>query len=157
MKRVVSLHNYRDLEKYGLTSLTGEACTYGHRQLFDLSEAGARLVRTYLGLPAEARFALNWNSRVGSEPAVASVLLAHAVVRDLMVFILLHVGDFDRVLQSANGTYGFDLDDPLAATYLTYVEAWPSATTRLHYNQRKASQAPSVEGRNVHQATGRVS
>ncbi|WP_223431956.1 hypothetical protein [Pseudomonas sp. GL-B-26] len=46
---------------------------------------GTRLT-AYFGLPhsAEARqvFAPNWNSTVGDRPAISSILLSHAVVKE---------------------------------------------------------------------------
>jgi hypothetical protein len=152
----VTLNDYRDLQRYGLNCLTGEACAYTYRVLFDLSEEGAALVRNYLGLAPGAIFLDNWNSMVGTAPAVGSVMLSHAVVKDLMVFALLSVGNFDRVLQTVNGTIGFNLDDRMCALFLKYAKEWPQETTRLHHNCRKGGNQPHIGDRNIHQATGRT-
>jgi hypothetical protein len=153
--KTTTLQNYSDLVKFGLNSLTGEACVYGHRTLFDVSKEGAELIRCYFGLPLDCPLLANWNAKVGDADALGSIMLSRAVVKDLMIFALLHVGDFDRVIVSPMGTTGYNLDDSVAKICDEYRERNPT-TTELHYNVRKTSKAPNAGGRNVHNASGRV-
>jgi hypothetical protein len=47
-------------------------------------------------------------ARGGEHPVIGSVMLAHAVIPDLMVFSLLHVDQFDYVLDAPHGFTGFN-------------------------------------------------
>jgi hypothetical protein len=155
------LHNNDGLASYGVKPLTGEADAYGRRLLCDLNEAGVILLTAYFGLSStiEARhcFPRNWNSMVGEYPAVASVLLSRAIIPDLMVFALLHVGQFDYVMVSPSGYTGFNEGDKYGQHFLdgdakgSNPEGWT-----LHRNFCKGSQAPTADGRNVHAMSGRV-
>lgn len=157
MKRHVTLSNFADLQQYGLNPLTGEACVYAHRVLFDLSKEGAELVSCYLGLPLGTKFLDNYNPRVGDAVAVGSVMLSRTVVRDLMIFVLWQVGDFDFVLDSPNGFTGFNRGDQYAQTYLDgEAKGTTPAGYKVHHNLRKTTRAPHVGDRNVHQMSGRV-
>lgn len=153
------LYHCDDLVPYGICPLTGEADAYARRILCDLSEAGVTLLTAYLGLShtTEARHAFprQMNEKVGSQPAVAGVLLARALFPDLMVFALLHVGQYGYVLEAPDGSYtGFNEGDRYAQHYLREDGALPTGY-RLHTNCAKRSRAPQVEGRNVHAMSGR--
>jgi hypothetical protein len=155
------LHSFDDLSQYGLKPLTGEADAYSRRLLCDLNQQGVILLTAYFGLShtLEARHAFprNWNSMVGEWPAVASVLLSRDTLRDLMVFSLLHVGQFDYVLDSPNGFTGFNEGDSYSEAYLRGDANGTMPTGySLHRNFCKGSQAPQVDGRNVHAMSGRV-
>lgn len=153
--KTTTLQSYADLTQFGLNSLTGEACVYGHRNLFDVSKEGAELICCYFGLPIGTPLLANWNSKVGDADAVGSVMLSRAVVRDLMVFALLHVGDFDRVIVSPMGTTGYNLDCSNVEVFVKYHQDHP-LTTVVFYNERKTSKAPNANGRNEHQISGRT-
>jgi hypothetical protein len=152
------LRDYADLAQYGVNPLTGEADAYSRRILCDLNEQGVILLTAYFGLShtIEARhcFPRNWNSMVGDFPAVASVLLAHAVIPDLMVFALLHVGQYDYVLEAPPGVgfTGFNEGDNYATAYLT--RGLPEGY-RVLPNESKRCKA-QVDGRNIHAMSGRI-
>jgi hypothetical protein len=151
------LHDFADLAAYGVKPLTGEADAYGRRLLCDLNEQGVILLTAYFGLShtIEARhcFPRNWNSMVGELPAVASVLLPRAIIPDLMVFALLHVGQYAYVMDTPSGFTGFNEGDKYGAAYLHagLPEGWV-----LHRNFCKGSPAPTADGRNVHAMSGRI-
>jgi len=151
------LHSAHDLAAYGVQPLTGESDAYGRRVLCDLNEAGVILLTAYFGLShtIEARhcFPRNWNSMVGAYPAVASVLLPRAILPDLCVYALLHVGAFDYVMQSPAGFTGFNEGDRLGEQYLH--QGLPEGY-QLHRNEAKQCRAPQVDGRHVHAMSGRV-
>ena len=75
--------NARDLEQYGITRLTGEACPYSMRVLCDLDQRGRDFVESFFSCkqPYEA-----WKG------GVASVMLPHSCWNDLAAFCLLMDG-----------------------------------------------------------------
>jgi hypothetical protein len=156
-----TLHDAHALTAYGLTPLTGEADAYSRRTLCDLSNEGVILLTAYFGLAhtkaAAQAFPANYNSCVGDRPAVASVMLARGPMDDLMIFALLHVDQFDYVMQTPGGYAGFNDGDQYGEHYLHGVQhgVLPEGY-RLHYNAAKRSTQPQVEGRHVHAMSGRV-
>jgi hypothetical protein len=151
------LYSHNDLQSYGVNPLTGEADAYSRRLLCDLNEEGVILLTAYFGLShtIEARhcFPRNWNTMVGGFPAVASVMLPRAIIPDLMVFALLHLGAFDYVMDTPNGFTGFNEGDQYGEAYLHggLPEGWTLIT-----NEAKKCRAPQVGDRNVHAMSGRV-
>ena len=80
---VNNIHEY--LKDQGIGFLTSESCGIGLRGLFDLTERGKLLVEKFFSISVETA---PWNSKVGHEPAVASIMLPHIVARPLAVFAL---------------------------------------------------------------------
>ena len=150
-----TLVSFQDLDQFGLNCLTGERCAYCWRLLFDLNEEGATLVRQYLDLPFDSRFCDPWNSRVNGQPSVGSVMLSRAVVRDLMIFSLFHVSNYDCVVVSPTQVTGFNADHPYATGYLELIAQKPAEYT-LHRNCRKGSGQPGDGNFNTHQMSGRT-
>ena len=152
-----TLHNYSDLAKYGINPLTGEADAYSRRLLCDLNQEGIILLTAYLGFAhtkaAEQAFPANMNTTVGELPAVASCMLARAVLPDLMIFALLHVEHFDYVYEGHGDYVGFNQEDGLAVDY--YRER-AGEDGHLHQNCAKRSNHPHIGDRNIHQMSGRV-
>lgn len=93
-----TLNSLSDLEQYGLSYLTGEACALSQRLLFDLNQDGVDLVKEYFGLLPGSMLAGNWNSQVNGKPAVASILLPKhpEFYQELFKFLLFREG-FDVV------------------------------------------------------------
>lgn len=147
-----TIHTVADLSDYGIKALTGEACAYGMRVLFDLSARGRNIVADFLGLDTHGGFRPNWNSRVGDEEAVASVMLTRSVIPDLTKFILYQIEGSQIVAEHAGGFTGLSPDD----SYYERYARLPSdhATIRVHRNPADLSR--SLAGRNIHQATGRT-
>ena len=81
-------YSYKDMIKFGINPLTGEACSFSKRILCDLSEEGVELLSEYFGIKSEA-FPENWNSKVGREEAVASVMIDRNAFNDIMIFALM--------------------------------------------------------------------
>lgn len=152
-----TLHDAHALTDYGLNPLTGEADAYSRRTLCDLSNEGIILLTAYFGLShtleAARAFPKNYNSSVGDKPAVASVMLARGTMDDLMIFALLHVDQFDYVMQTPGGYAGFNDGDQYGERYLH--QGLPEGY-RLHYNAAKRCTQPHVGDRNVHAMSGRV-
>lgn len=152
-----TLHDAHALTAYGVQPLTGEADTYSRRTLCDLSQEGIILLTAYLGLShtveASRAFLKNWNEYVGDKPAVASVMLARDTMNDLVLFAMLHVDQFDYVMQTPGGWSGFNEGDEYGQRYLQV--ALPEGY-RLHPNHSKRCRAPHIGDRNVHAMSGRV-
>ena len=141
--------NFRDMEAYGFNMLTGEACAYSFRYLFDISERGREILNSFLGMPYNTEYAYPWNSRVGENASVGSVMLTRKAAFDLMIYVALHVDRAAVVYWSEDyGTViGYDAIYPEAEDY--YISA--------KYNRFVNYASPkSVEGRNQHQFSGRV-
>jgi hypothetical protein len=81
-------YSYQDMIKFGINPLTGEACAFSKRVLCDLSEKGVELLSEYFGIKNDA-FPENWNSKVGREEAVASVMIDRNAFHDIMIFALM--------------------------------------------------------------------
>ena len=140
----------RDLESYGINVLTGEACAYGMRLLCDVNLAGHRLLGQFLGLGPSWTGLPAWNSQVNGQASVASMLLPRSLFTDLMVFILFQVHQLPYVVT------------PRAAER---TGLWIAGYRELpeldedHFQVRRnwaIGQDQVIDGRNVHQMTGRV-
>ena len=107
-----TIRDARDLERYGINLLTGEACRVGRRILTDLSAKGVGIVSDLLGIDHQ-QFRENWNSKVNGEPAVASFMLPYSMIRELMVWCLIKDGCTAIIETDEEYIYGReDSDDP---------------------------------------------
>ena len=94
----------RDLEPYGISALTGEACAYNLRLLCDLNARGVESVSQFLGLRARPQsFADPWNRTVDGEDSLGSVMLPRSVLQDLTTFLLFREGFDTLVVDSRAG------------------------------------------------------
>lgn len=139
----VSIASFADLEKYGLNCLTGEACAYSQRLLFDVNEAGKELLSAYLGMPYIS-LAPNWNSSVNGQDAVGSIMLTMASAWELAVFIMLHIERTPYVIPCRENHHGVSGTDYDPAEFEFYKD--------VHYI---VNRLPASE-RNQHQMSGRV-
>jgi hypothetical protein len=87
----IMVHSWEDLRQLGINMLTGESCGYSLRLLCDVSEEGKALLADYFGMPG-IQLAANWNSRVGEQPAVGSIMLSRKLLMPLAEFALLRKG-----------------------------------------------------------------
>ena len=60
------------LEPFGITALTGEACSLGYRLLCNITATGKRIVERCLGVEIQSQ---NWNHGSDDDPHVASIML----------------------------------------------------------------------------------
>ncbi len=67
---------YDDLRRYGINSLTGEACPYSQRVLCDLTPRGKKIVFDLLGIPPTIPLSENWNSGSSFSMMIPRSLLA---------------------------------------------------------------------------------
>ena len=147
-----TIRDARDLERYGINLLTGEACRVGRRILTDLSARGVCIVSDMLGIDHQ-QFRENWNSRVGGEPAVASFMLPNSMIRELMVWCLIKDGCTAIIETDEDYIYGReDSDDP---------EKWEELVDhcrkyRKHIRTITLKDGPSRGNRMVHAMSGRA-
>ena len=160
MKSIAGIY---DLQDYGFTPLTGEACSLGMRILVDMTEQGCELFCECYGLPrVEKQFNDNWNP--GS---IASVMLPYDAWGAIGVFALLGAGHH-TVLKTAAGTllglkggesyrsgYG---DQPARFNPGTGASEmdWPICYGKVVRSYGPGPN-PHVGTRNVHAMSGRVS
>jgi hypothetical protein len=93
------------LEELGISMLTGEACSYSLRILCDLNEDGLKLINNIFGMGMIIRAAKHdetyrqedhvefmmrkHNSWVNSKPSIASIMLMHNMVDQVILFGLV--------------------------------------------------------------------
>ena len=146
------LNGNHHLKQYGISLLTGEACAYNMRVLCDLSQKGKKLISGYLGLP-DCTFAPNWNSTVDDEPAVASIMLPRCVFKELNIYILFHVEKSDIAISFEDiSFYGLKREDEYYQSYLDLA----NEHSGIKVYRNPCNTAPSENGRNIHQFTGRT-
>ena len=154
----VHIHTWNDLQRYGINSLTGEACSYSQRLLCDLNEKGVDLVREYFGLMIvlnpQAQFARNWNTQVNGAPAIASIMLPRSLFGDLAKFILFHVEKCDMACwRRDNGWNGYMMDElPPEMTDERMRTLFPDGV----YRNPMSVAERGAGSRNRHQFTGRT-
>ncbi len=147
-----TIRDARDLERYGINLLTGEACRIGRRILTDLSARGVGIVSDLLGIDHK-QFHENWNSRVNGQPAVASFMLPHSMIRDLMAWCLIKDGCTAIIETDEDYIYGReDSDDP---------EQWEELVNhcrkyRKHIRTITLKDGPASGTRMVHAVSGRA-
>ena len=149
----IHIGNWNDLKQFGINPLTGEACAYSMRTLCDLSQKGAELMCDFLGLqirsPMSTVFAANWNSNVGEDTSVASVMIARGLFPDLCRFALFKA-NMELAVRKPDGSWsGYaDLDDEMRKRIVDMAncDKW-----ELHRNPRVGQGS-----RNQHAFSGRT-
>ncbi len=148
----VRVHNWADMQQYGVSPLTGEACAYSMRVLCDLNEDGAKLIQQFFGLPAfpAPAFAGNWNGTVNGKPSIGSIMLPHGAMNDLTRFAMFSVSKCVVVVEQGGYT-GYSAEE--AKEYHDMLEVWVENGHKTYSNFA----APrAVEGRNIHAMSGRA-
>lgn len=143
---------FRDMAQFGITGLTGESCAYSLRMLCDVSEEGKALLADFFGMP-EIILARNWNSFVGSQPAIGSIMLPHDIVKKLAQFAFFRQGALAVVVTEREVTGVFEKE--LLTAYVKFTQEHPSSGHTLLRNHAVSSSAPRQGSRNVHAMTGR--
>jgi len=146
MKEYESINKYSDLTSYGFNALTGEACAYSMRILFDMNKEGEDIMKVFLGLPDNTNFAENWNSKVGGKEAISSIMLARRTVVDLCEFILMQKGY--SIIYTSKEDFNIVGSNIILEHYANH-DGYGG-----RYNT--AANTPNINGRNVHQFTGRT-
>lgn len=142
------IYDAAGLRQFGINPLTGEACGHSMRILCDLSEKGAEVMRAYYGLPYDAPLAENWNSMVGEEKAVASIMVSRTLIRELAVFAIFHCTDDIAVFENPDSgihvmgvsqkdyeTYGEDVIKSMYAKFRVYRRPGSARNTHAFTNR----------------------
>lgn len=149
--------NWRELEKYGIFMLTGEACAYGMRVLCDVNAQGWCLLKNYFGMVASPAFSMEstgvcilpepWNSR--GEP-IGSIMLPRDSFRELAAFILLNEEECSTVfIMKAGNVYGFTEQAELEQFH----KAWED---NIEWTVTRSTSGHTVGDREVHIMSGRA-
>lgn len=142
-------YSYQNLTEFGINPLTGEACAYGKRILCDLDQNGVELVAEFLGVYPNA-FPENWNSYVGKNKAVASVMLHRNSFTDIIAFALMLKGWRFIIIHN--------YEKSITATDDEHeVQLWRDSNLeglRIVFNP--AAMQPHIGSRNIHQMSGRT-
>lgn len=85
------------LKRNGFDWLTGEACAFSMRILFDVDEKGARIWREFMGLPGNSPLAYKRNRGEGS------IMISSRTREDLVIFCLLMEGNIVWELKNRDG------------------------------------------------------
>ena len=149
---MIHLYSLNDLKNYGIHTLTGEADRYSFRILCDLSQQGVDLICEFFGMQAGG-FAENWNSTVGNEPAVASIMLTRDTLWEIARFALLHVEQCDVVTENGQALCGLVKGE---SHFDQHLEWFNLQGARVYRNYGKTSSAPGIGSRNTHAMSGRT-
>jgi hypothetical protein len=149
------IHNMHDLEKYGLNYLTGEACAYGMRVLFDLNDDGKALLTKFWSC-AYIDIYPRMNNKVNGQPATGSVMLTHQMLAPLCEFIMFDIEQVDFIAIGNGDYHGYMNTDQNRYGEDDVATVMENAGYKIHRNwKRMNSSQPSVGDRNVHAMTGR--
>jgi len=136
-----------DLDEFGITVLTGEACGLCYRLLCDVTANGKHITEKCFG-GVEIRFTEPWNGGCKDDPHIGSILLPPEMFFPLGAFALLESGCTD-VWQLTDSLVGFepgDSDEHRAVYESIYGP----------HRKRQFRYLGTAGDRNVHQMTGRV-
>jgi hypothetical protein len=101
--------SFANLEQFGISALTGEACAFGMRTLCDVNEEGKQLLSEFFGI-SELTLCPNWNTLVDGAPAIGSVLLVRELLNPLARFAFFRLGALAVVCQQFEVQGIFDTD-----------------------------------------------
>lgn len=107
------------LKELGINILTGERCNIGIRLLCDLSEKGVETIQNHIGFTPSAE---NWNSYVGEDKAVKSIMLTQTYLDFITKRHALTNGK--RIFQAKkSGHIQFvDADEKYTLRYMNHAE-----------------------------------
>jgi hypothetical protein len=144
------LRNWGDLEEFGISHLTGEACSLGQRSLCDVTKRGQQVLQNLLG--CELKLSDNWNSGSPHDPHIGSIMLPREWFQAVALWCLLSKGAvYAEVWIMKNGSVRGMIFDDLALEQETGY--W-----RQHEDQilRKYTNRSNSLQREIHAFTGRL-
>ena len=139
-----TIHNLSDLREFGINLLTGESCAFSRRLLCDVTQAGKDLIIQALGVQ-DISLCNSWN---GGD-AIGSILLERDTLLTCAILALLKVSGTVEVWETQDG----------------WLSAMDKATLQLYIDNDYESEGVrkyrmfsigSIDGRNVHQMSGRT-
>lgn len=154
--KTANFHSWTDFKEFGINYLTGESCAYGMRALCDVSNKGRETLCSFLGLPYDTAFAENWNSMVGDDPAIGSMLIPRGLFKELARYIAFNVLNFKYVVEMPNGYVHAYADGYFEDNGLTLAKARGILNGNWYTNHALSATGAVVGGRNVHAFSGRA-
>ena len=150
------IRDWRDLEEYGVHSLTGEACGIGIRLLCDLSPEGVALMEQFLSIKmTEQNNSWNHSGSAGWK----SIMMPRGLFKELVVFCLMQKDGFrwaavvdwyEEGLGHALYIEGFAEEENAIEFRAMANKIYGSYQWRMYHNGGTAGT------RNLHHWTGRV-
>ena len=152
------MKNYtiRDLNQFGIESLTGEACAYSMRMLCDLNQEGVDLICDYFGLASGNALAKNWNSEVDERPAIASIMIENSSFRPLLRFAIFRLGHDTLVFPTEHADIVFALNRDAPEDRAILEQLQNNYIDCIVYRTAINPGQPRVASRNVHAFTERA-
>ena len=150
------------LKFFGFNCLTGEACSYGMRLLFDVSERGKKHFEAYFGNTLTIREGTSWNSdfveRKGEErvKSVGSIMLPYNwsfdIYKQLIKFCALQEGyhviyGYKEFYIHKDESKAKECWEEIERQSESGITIWENAYLKLNNNS---------SGRNTHQISGRI-
>jgi len=132
-----SVNCWRDLEKYGIRPLTGEACGLMYRLLCDVTAPGKKILGKLLDV--ELKMPENWNSG-----AVGSIMQPYEMLVPIGIFALLESGCTEVWLNNGK-VIGIEASDNEHVVEVTVANC-----------QRRFTYGGTAGSRNRHVMTDRV-
>ena len=145
---MITISSFRDLERFGIETLTGEVCGLSYRVLCDVTEKGRKLLQKCLGLP-DLKLSAPWNSGSTAEPHTGSFMMPPEMFVPFGVFALLESGCSEVWLYRNNGLLGVEPGDSEEQIELARKMCPESLLRSFKYDGTAAD-------RNVHVMTGRT-
>lgn len=140
-----AIHNWKDLQPFGIDALTGESDKHMYRILCDVTQRGKRILERMMDVQLTLHD--NWNSGAKDDPHIGSLLIPHEFVPSIAVFCLLSDTSVTEVwLMKSGSVLGFGVED---------VDLKERLRTHHEGELRKVFY-PLPCDRNVHAMTGRV-
>lgn len=140
------VQSWRDLERYGIELLTGEACGLMYRLLCDVTAEGQKVIEKCFGITVT--LTEPWNSGRADDPHVGSILLPPTMLLPLGVFALLESG-CTEVWQIGDSLIGMEPTD-------TTDERERAEQVYGDRRNRIFRYGGTAGDRNVHMMSGRV-
>ena len=144
MKRITC---WNDLRPFGFDCLTGEACGLMYRILFDVTEAGRKILGKCFGI-SKITLGDAWNFGSKDDPHVESIMLSQEMLMPIGVFALLESG-CKEVWILGDGLVGIEAQDTEAE--IQRAEHFYGEKLRRKFGYRG-----TAGDRNIHQMSGRV-
>lgn len=148
----IQIHDWHDMNQFGINVLTGESCAFGMRLLCDLNEDGVVLINDYFGI--NGAFNANWNSEVDGKLAIASVMLPRELLMPLARFALFRRGALAIAQSPANTLLPGAIVGIFSAERLAEYDAHGGTNFSIQRNPRGTG--PGIGSRNTHAMSGRT-
>ena len=104
--------DWRELEQFGISMLTGEAngIIGMQRLLCDVTIKGKKILAEFFGICMQG-MPENWNSGKREDPSIGSIMLPVSILKDLLIFCYLQKFSAVHVMKCHHGEYYIAAND----------------------------------------------